>query len=328
MGTPAFARLESAVVDDRYATNPSSANVRIVRAGSVVSPSLGMRLAKSDSIITARGTRAVVVFGAGYEVTLDTSTAIFIENPSIFLRIGQAFIRKLLGGRAASDTAKLDTHTPQVTLHDAGTEFLVSVGDQGTDVRVVSGAVDASSRDGAWAGVRYGPREQGHITAQGRRITMQPLTARELAAQLAWVRRVEAITKISVPSVDRMTESAARSTLDRAGLRVMFVMPRETDAVEPGLVVEQSPAAGQTTAPGTFITLTLAKAPRPSTCTVPNLVGQTETDAKRLLASAQLRGDVTRSDPNSTTVTAQDLRAGSRVACGTTVKYTVGRGVQ
>ncbi|MEO8562250.1 MAG: PASTA domain-containing protein [bacterium] len=321
--TPAFARLESAVVDDRYAASLASANVRVVRADNVVSPSVAMRLLKGDSITTSPTTRVVVTFAAGYEVTLDTSTAIYIENPSIFLRIGQAFIRKLIGGRASSDTAKLDTHTPQVTLHDAGTEFLVTVSGEATDVRVVSGVVEASSRDGRWSGVRYTARQQGRIETQRGRLPMQPLTDGELVTRLAWVRRVEAITKVAVPRVDAMAEDAARATLQRAGLRVLFVLHRETDAVPPGQVVEQSPTAGELAAPGTYVTLTLAKAVRTAMCTVPDIVGRSEVDAKKLLDGAKLRGQSARHDPNATTVRSQELAKGTRVACGTTVKYVL-----
>jgi hypothetical protein len=319
LNTPAFARLESAVVDDRYAASLTSANVRVVRGGSVVAPSLAMRLLKGDSIATSRTARVVVIFAAGYEVTLDTSTAIYIENPSIFLRIGQAFIRKLVGNR---DTEKLDTHTPQATLHDRGTEYLVTVGGQGTDVSVVSGAVEATSRDGRWSGVTYTARQQGRIDTQRGPLPMQRLTEGQLQSRLAWVRRVEAITKVPVPRVESLTEDAARAALQRAGFGVLFVLHRETDAAAPGRVVEQSPGAGETAAPGTFVTLTLAKAPRQQMCTVPGIVGKSVAEANRMIVGARLRVPGTVRD-TSAKVATQDPSRNTRVACGTTVKYTL-----
>ena len=321
--TSAFANLESAVVDDRYASALSTANVRVVRADGVVSPSVSMRILKGDSIVTSRTTRVVVNFRAGYEVTLDTSTAIYIENPSIFLRIGQAFIRKLTGNRAKPDTATLDTHTPQATLHDAGTEYLVSVDGQGTNVLVLSGAVQAASRDGRWSGITYTALQQGRIDAQRGPLRMQRLSASQAESQITWVRRVERITKVPVPSVDGLTESAARSTLQRAGFRVLFVLHRETDAVPPGQVVDQSPGAGELSAPGTYVSLTLAKAARVAMCTVPDLVGQNEAVAKRLLDGAKLRGQGTRRDPNATQVVSQDVAKGTSVACSSTVNYVM-----
>lgn len=330
-----FARLTSAVVDDRYAGSLSSASLRVVRGNTVVAPSTSMGLLKGDSIITSPTTRAVVTFKAGYEVTLDTNTAIYIENPSIFLRIGQAFIRKVFGARTSSDTAKkLDTHTPQVSFTEVGTEYLVSVSGQATDVMVVSGAVAASSRDGRWPGVTYTARQGGRIT-QGGPLRIQPVSDRQLADQLRWVRRVEAITKVPVPNVGSMTEDAARTELQRAGLRESpYVMHRETADVAPGLVVDQSPGAGQTAAPGTYVTLTLAKAPPTrsvpadstrvlSRCVVPDLYKKSETTAKAMLERARLRWTIVSRDPNSSTVVKQDPASSTRVACNSVVKLTI-----
>jgi len=331
--TPPFARLESAVVDDRYAGSLSRANLRVVRANGVVEPSTNMGILKGDSVITSSTTRVVVTFKAGYEVTLDTNTAIYIENPSIFLRIGQAFIRKLTG-RASSE--KLDTHTPQVTFTDVGTEFLVSVNGQATDVIVVSGAVSATSRDGQWPGVTYAARQGGRIT-QGGPLRMQQVSDRQLASQLAWERRVEAVTKVLVPNVGSMTENAARAELQRAGLRESpYVMHRETADFAPGLVIDQSPGAGQTAAPGTYVTLTLAKAkpaPPPTgtttttqMCTVPDIAQKSVPEASRLLEGAGLRGrSLTRRAASDWQLALQNPGKNSSVACGSTVTYTLAK---
>ena len=321
--TPPFARLESAVVGDQYAGSPTRTHVRVVRGDSVVAPSVAMRLFKGDSIITSATTRVVVTFEAGYEVTLDTNTAIFIENPSVFLRIGQAFIRKLLGQRPASDTTKLDVHTPQATLHDAGTEYLVSVNRGATDVSVLTGAVEAASRVSAWR-ARYSALERGRIdSTRGQR--MPPLSREALEAELRWVRRVDRLTKIAVPRLDSMTEAQARAALERVGLRVLFVLQRETSDFAPGLVIEQSPVAGANAAPGTYVTLTVAKEPPSSQCTVPNIIEKKEAEAKRLLEAARLRGEVTQRIGEIDVVTSQSARAGSRVRCGSVVQYTWGR---
>ena len=323
--TPAFARLESAVVNDRYDGSPARTDVRVVRGDSVLPPSVSMRLQKGDSIVTSGTTRVVVTFAAGYEVALDTNTAIFIENPSIFLRIGQAFIRKLFGAGADRDTTKLDTHTPQVTLHDAGTEYLVTVDGRATDVRVLTGAVDAVTPDGRWPRVRYNALEQGRIDAITGPERMGRITRAEIETRLRWVRRVDSLTKIRVPGVDSMTEAQARATLERSGLRVMFVLQRETDTYAPGRVVDQTPSAGESVAPGSYITLTLAKAPRGELCTVPNIVEKREAEAKRLLEGARLRGEATQRIGEIDVVTSQVEKAGSRIRCGSVVRYAWGR---
>jgi hypothetical protein len=319
--TPVFARLESAVVQDQYAGSPQSANIRIVRGESVVAPSISMRLQKGDSIITSSTSRAVVTFAAGYAVTLDTSTAIHIENPSIFLRIGRAFIRKI---RGAPDT--LTTRTPQAVLHDAGTEFLVTVTASETSVQVAEGAVDAESHDGTYPTIRYRAMEHGVISSRGAQ-RMPTLTREELNTQLAWVRQVQRITRILVPQLDSMTEAQARATLDRVGLRVLIVTRREVTGYAPGVVVDHTPSAGDSVAPGTFVNLVLAREARPARgeCTVPNIVEKTEAEAKRLLAAAQLTGRATERIGEIDVVTSQVEEAGSKVQCGSVVQYKWGR---
>jgi hypothetical protein len=321
--TPPFARLESAVVGDRYSERPNG-DLRVVRAGAVVSPSTSMALLKGDSITTSRNARVIITFRDGYEVTLDTSTTIYIENPSIFVRIGQAFIRTLLGKNGAPPSEKFETHTPQGTLHGRGTEYFVSVGGQGTDVTVVSGLVDASSPDGRWGGVTYSARQSGRIDPQRGPLRMQTLSDGQVDARMAWVRRVRAISKVPVPRVESMTENEARSTLQRAGFKLSFVvLHRETDAVPPGQVVEQSPAAGDSVAPGSVVTLTVSKAPRQEMCQVPKIIGLTEAVALRTLAGARLKGERTRLDRGAEYVTTQDPKQDSRIACDSPVRYTM-----
>ena len=318
---PPFARLESAVVSDRYAGSLSRANVRVVRGDSVVAPSISMRLLKGDSIATSSTTRLVVNFAVGYEVTLDTSTAIFIENPSIFLRVGQAFIRLIRGN--GGDTTKLDTNTPQAQLHDVGTEYLVSVTPGATTVRVASGIVEASSRDGRWPSVRYSELEWGEIGSDTRPNRGQRLNRDQFESQIRWVRQVERLTKVPVPKLDSMTETQARSAAERAGFRVMFVTHREEADRAPETVVDQTPSAGESAAPGTYINLVLAKEPKKA-CTVPNITQKQEAEAKRLLEAARLTGQPTRDNGDTPIVTSQTEKAGAKVQCGSVVHYRVG----
>ncbi len=324
-----FARLESAVVRDRYAGSPQQADVRIVRGDGVVAPSISMRLQKGDSIITSATTRVVVTFAAGYEVTIDTSTAIYIQNPSIFLRIGQAFIRKL---RGSTDT--LTTHTPQAVLHDASTEFLVTVTPSVTAVRVVEGAVDAQTRDGTYPTVRYSAFEQGEIALGQGPQRMPRLGREEIDARMRWVREVARVTRVVVPQLDSLTEAQARAALDRVGLRVLLVTRRESADHAPGTVVDHTPGAGESVAPGTFVSLVLARAARNEArdtaqsgaeCTVPNITGRREAEARRLLEAARLVGRAIERVGEVDEVTSQIERAGTRVRCGSVVRYRWGR---
>ena len=320
--TPPFARLESTVVSDRYDGSPSRANVRVVRGSSVVAPSISMRLLKGDSIVTSSTTRAVITFAVGYEVTLDTSTAIFIENPSIFLRIGQAFIRLIRGN--GGESTKLDVNTPQAQLHDVGTEYLVSVTPRSTMVRVAKGAVEASAPDGRWPRIRYSEMDAGEIGSESGPRRVRRLSRDQFEAEIRWVRQVERITKVPVPRLDSMTEAQARAAAGRAGFSVLLVTHREEAGRAPGTVVDQTPRAGETAAPGTYISLVLAKAPR-GDCEVPNITEKREAEAKRLLEAARLTGQATRDPGELNIVTSQTEKPKTKVRCGSVVPYRVGR---
>ncbi|MEO6446535.1 MAG: PASTA domain-containing protein, partial [Gemmatimonadaceae bacterium] len=267
-------------------------------------------------------TRVVVEFAAGYEVTLDTSTAIFIENPSIFLRIGQAFIRRIRGG-----LDKLTTNTPQAVLHDISTAYLVSVDARATSVRVAEGTVEAQSRDTRFPPARYQAFEHGEITNEGRWSRMGRMPPAELERQTSWVRLVERLSKIPVPRLDSMTEAQARAALQEVGLRTLLVMRRASGRFAPGLVIDHTPSAGERVAPGTFVNLVLEKEPSreqpANSCTVPEITGRTEAEGKRLLAASRLVGEATqRASGEVDVITSQQEEAGTRVRCGSTVHYT------
>jgi serine/threonine-protein kinase len=63
-----------------------------------------------------------------------------------------------------------------------------------------------------------------------------------------------------VPTVVGDTEAEARAKLDAAGFPVTVVY-EETDAEDPGIVLEQSPAGGDTARLGTTVVLTVSEAP-------------------------------------------------------------------
>jgi eukaryotic-like serine/threonine-protein kinase len=93
----------------------------------------------------------------------------------------------------------------------------------------------------------------------------------------------------SVPSVVGQDRSAARATLESAGLVPVF---EERDSDEPrNQVVETRPAAGQEVPEGTRITVFFSDGPEE----VPDVVGMTEQEATRTLEQAGFRAFVTRS---------------------------------
>jgi serine/threonine-protein kinase len=90
--------------------------------------------------------------------------------------------------------------------------------------------------------------------------------------------------QVAVPDVVGETEDNARSAIEAAGLRVGEVTAKETVDKDPGTVLEQSPAKGTTVAKGSAVKLTVAKAP--PDVTVPDVVDQTEDEARRMLQAA------------------------------------------
>ena len=320
-----FARLETAVTNDKFDNTLSRSELRVVRDDVVIAPSLAMRLQKGDSIGTGSGTQVMMTFAAGYEVTLDTGTAIYIENPSIFLKWGRAFIKRITG---ATDT--LDTHTRHATLHDVGTSYVVTVTPAVTTVRVESGIVAARARDATavpWE--RYGPLEGGVIVA-GQRPTRTPAISRDqMDQELGWVRRIDRLSNVIVPQLDSMTETEAHAALDRVGLKWLIVLHRKTGRYAPERVVESTPGAGEKVRPGTYVTLVLEKpgsneSDGVAQCVVPVITDRTRAEAEKVLAGANLRGEVIRRVGERDIVSSQLTKARTRVPCGTIIQFVWG----
>jgi beta-lactam-binding protein with PASTA domain/tRNA A-37 threonylcarbamoyl transferase component Bud32 len=110
---------------------------------------------------------------------------------------------------------------------------------------------------------------QGSLIERGSSVTLRISRGPEQAA---------------VPDVVGETEDNARNAIESAGLRVGEVTEKETVDKDPGTVLEQSPASGKTVAKGSAVKLTVAKAP--PDVTVPDVVDQTEDDARRMLEDA------------------------------------------
>jgi serine/threonine-protein kinase len=64
---------------------------------------------------------------------------------------------------------------------------------------------------------------------------------------------------ITVPDLQGLTRESADSVLQQAGLVLGTAMRRTSDTREPGTVIEQSPASGTLSAPGTPVNVTIAR---------------------------------------------------------------------
>ena len=91
--------------------------------------------------------------------------------------------------------------------------------------------------------------------------------------------------KKTVPNVTGETESTAESTLRAQGFTVqpVFTISKQT----PGTVISQTPVGNTQAAPGSVVTIDIAKAaPPPSKATVPNVTGDTVAAARSALTAA------------------------------------------
>jgi beta-lactam-binding protein with PASTA domain len=135
-------------------------------------------------------------------------------------------------------------------------------------------------------------------------------------------------TDVAVPNVVRMSEEEAVATLEAAGLAV-DVTNAPSDAVEEGLVVRQTPGAGQVVPPGTTVGIVVSEGARVENVDVPDVTGLTSQDAERALTEAGLQVAVAESPSTavaSGVVISQLPAAGESVAPGTTIGLQVSTG--
>lgn len=134
---------------------------------------------------------------------------------------------------------------------------------------------------------------------------------------------------VSVPNVIGQTQSQAQVTLEAAGMRLGQVSEEPTLAVAPGTVVGQSPGGGTTAKKDSAVDVSIASIP---TVKVPDVVGQTESEAITTLAEEGLRpGPVTYVYDSKTPagkVTAQQPSASEEASVGSAVNLTVSKGAQ
>jgi beta-lactam-binding protein with PASTA domain len=131
---------------------------------------------------------------------------------------------------------------------------------------------------------------------------------------------------VEVPNVVGMTQAAAESALAGAGLTAS-AQSGNSATVAKGQVMTQAPAAGQRVPKNTSVGITVSQGP--ANATVPNVVGQTQTEATDALKQAGLgtkvisnySADVAKGD-----VYSQSPAQGTLVAPGTVVSIHVSNG--
>lgn len=101
-----------------------------------------------------------------------------------------------------------------------------------------------------------------------------------LERSLASARRE--IQQQTVPSLAGLTEADAKTNVVANGFSFMIAGREPSTTAEPGSVVRQTPAAGQTLQTGKPVSVTIALAP----AKVPDVVGKSVVDATRVLQEA------------------------------------------
>jgi len=132
--------------------------------------------------------------------------------------------------------------------------------------------------------------------------------------------------QVPVPDVVGLTQQQAQQTLGNRGFDVQ-VSEQGSDTAQPGTVLRQAPAAGAKADPGATVTIVVARAI--PTVDVPDLTGQSQTEASDTLTAAGLVPSVTPrdvSDPNQDGIVLdQRPAAGTRLRTGGAVRLFVGR---
>ncbi len=132
---------------------------------------------------------------------------------------------------------------------------------------------------------------------------------------------------ITIPDVTGMSEDDALKTLNSAGFKNVSSSYNYSDSVAEGNVISTTPSANTNGSEDTKITMTVSKGAEKQT--VPDVTGQTESDAQNALAAVGLTGSVTYEYSSSVAqgkVISQSVTAGKKVEPGTSVGLVVSQG--
>jgi len=131
----------------------------------------------------------------------------------------------------------------------------------------------------------------------------------------------------TVPDVRNMVENLARREIRKLGFQIGKVTTKYDDEAAKDMVMLVAPKPGSVISREIPVELTVSKGPEPTHATVPNLVGETLADAKKLLDDDGLkvgRIDIkysSTSQPGS--VLSQSLSPGANVPLGSPVNLIV-----
>ena len=132
---------------------------------------------------------------------------------------------------------------------------------------------------------------------------------------------------ITVPNVVGLTQSAAESALANLNLTIGAVTQQCSNTIAAGIVISQTPVAGEQASSGSAVALVISTGP--CYVTVPDIVGQTQPAAFAAITSAGLTvGVVTQecSEIAEELVVRQMPEAGQQVVYGSAVTFVISTG--
>jgi beta-lactam-binding protein with PASTA domain/predicted Ser/Thr protein kinase len=129
---------------------------------------------------------------------------------------------------------------------------------------------------------------------------------------------------VSVPSVQGLSRAAATKVIKRAGLKVTNVVMTSSSTFTAGEATGTDPGAARSVPSGTGVTLLVSSGPPRKT--VPDVTGESQSDATRQLTDDGFNVNPTTETTSSATagnVISQDPGGGSQEPAGTTIKIVV-----
>lgn len=133
----------------------------------------------------------------------------------------------------------------------------------------------------------------------------------------------------TIPRLIGKSDSEARKILEDKGFKV-GVVGEVTDTAPKGEVVRQDPEAGTEVEPGSYVNYSISNGLGKEQVEVPNLVGKTEEQARKILKKAKLElGNISREESSKyekDEIMEQKQEPGSKVDEGSTIDVVISKG--
>jgi serine/threonine-protein kinase len=213
----------------------------------------------------------------------------------------------------------------RIRKHDAVT-LVISDGPETVKVPYLKGTPLAKAK----AQLKEDALEPGLVTqafsqdvAKGAVISSNPEAGTERRAGSAVALIVSKGRPVDVPDVTGDDLDDARAELEEAGLKVTVSAQEVNSEFDKGQVAAQSPGPDQQAAEGDTVTLTLSKGPE--TAEVPDVVGASVDDAKKLLEESgfKVKEDRGLLGLFGDTVESQSVEGGEMAPKGSTITITI-----